>query len=75
MAYINDTAQRFSKNLDIQRDLKQEAACYLSLCVDDLTMCEYKRIVYNAMQRYYYAEKQERALSFETFFNAMSQRN
>jgi len=67
--YINDTARDFARNAEDQRDLKQEAACYLSLACDGLTICEYKRIAYNTMRRLYRASKRERALSFETYFN------
>lgn len=67
--YVNDTARRFARNAEDQRDLKQEAACYLSLAVDGLTCREYRRIAYNAIRCLHRASRQERALSFETYFN------
>jgi hypothetical protein len=69
--YIKACSRRFTRNAELRKDLEQEAACYLSLCTDCLTIDEYKRVIYNAMRRYYRADKQERALSFETYFNAM----
>lgn len=70
--HVVDQAKRHSRKEELQEEFIQEAWLYISISRADMATEEYKRIAYNAIQNLYLAEKKQLAVSFDTYFRAMT---